>query len=204
MSRTGSGSPIADSEVTTLAVADRLQRVEDILEIQQLPIKYAIAVDERDIDGWLELFVPDVNVGRHGVGREALRQVITPMLRTFYRSIHHITGHRIDLLDATNATGSLYCRAEHEVGDRWIVIAIRYDDTYRKVDGRWHFARRNDKHWYETDLIERPQQVGFNGWADVSARPRLPEASRTWTGFWDGVDTGALTSTPLRPLSNRR
>jgi SnoaL-like domain len=61
------------SGTTTLAVADRLQRVEDILEIQQLPIKYAIAVDERDIDSWLELFVPDVNVGRHGVGREALR-----------------------------------------------------------------------------------------------------------------------------------
>src|SRR5262245_32389151 len=192
------------TQATTPGVAERLQRIEDILEIQQLPIRYAIAVDQRDVDSWLELFVPDVSLGRHGVGRDALRQMITPMLRSFYRSIHHITGHRIDLVDGTHATGSVYCRAEHEVSDRWIVIALRYDDEYRKVDGRWHFARRIDKHWYEADLVERPQQVGFNGWTEVPARPRLPEASPSWAAFWDGVDITALTSAPLRTSSSRR
>jgi hypothetical protein len=177
--------------------AERLQRVEDILQIQQLAIQYALAVDERDVDRWLELFVPDVDVGRRGVGREALRQVITPMLRLFYRSIHHITGHCIELIDTTRASGSVYCRAEHEVGGRWIVISVRYDDDYRKVDGRWYFVRRDDKHWYEADLIERPQDVGFSGWADAPSRPRLPQPGTSWAKFWEGIDTTRVTSAPL-------
>jgi hypothetical protein len=59
-------------------LAERLRRVEDTLEIQQLSIRYAMAVDERNVDAWLELFVPDVCVGRGLVGREALRDFIVP------------------------------------------------------------------------------------------------------------------------------
>ncbi|MGZ5397802.1 MAG: nuclear transport factor 2 family protein, partial [Mycobacterium sp.] len=40
----------------------RVQRVEDMLAIGQLPIRYALAVDERDVDAWVDLFVPDVRV----------------------------------------------------------------------------------------------------------------------------------------------
>jgi len=77
-----------DSEPSVTA---RLQRVEDMLAIGQLPIRYAMAVDERDVDAWAELFVPDVRVGA-AVGRDALRENITPMLRKFYRSIYQIVG----------------------------------------------------------------------------------------------------------------
>lgn len=178
-------------------LAARIRRVEDTLDIQQLAIRYALAVDERDVDGWLELFVPDVNLGRHGVGRAALRELITPQLRLFYRSMHQIVGHRIDLLSGDRATGAVYCRAEHEVGDRWLVAAIRYDDEYRKADGRWYFARRIDKHFYEADVVERPQQVGFHGWATAPQRPRLPEPSASWSEFWRGIDTSGLTSKPV-------
>ena len=38
---------------------ERLERVEAQLEIGQLPIRYALAVDARDVDAWLDLFVPD-------------------------------------------------------------------------------------------------------------------------------------------------
>jgi hypothetical protein len=175
----------------------RLQRVEDMLAIQQLPIRYALAVDERDVDAWVGLFVPDVKVGRDATGRDALRENITPALRMFYRSIHQIVGHRIDIADSRNATGSVYCRAEHEVGDRWIVMAIRYDDTYQKVDGQWYFARRKEKHWYAADLTERPQQVDFDSWQPTPARPNLPH-SATWQGFWEGIDTSSITTFPVR------
>lgn len=179
------------------ALSQRMQRIEDTLEIQQLAVRYAMAVDDRDVDAWLELFVPDVNVGRRGVGRESLREFIVPQLRNFYRSIHQIVGHRIDLHSDERATGAVYCRAEHEVGDRWIVIPIRYDDEYQKIDGKWYFRQRKDKHWYEADLVERPQHVAFNGWPDAPSRPRLPEPSRNWTTFWDGVDASAVTAYAL-------
>lgn len=176
-------------------LARRVKRVEDTLGIQQLAARYGMAVDERDVDAWLDLFIPDVRVRRVQAGREALRGVIVPQLQLFYRSVHQIVGHRVEFLDDDHATGAVYCRAEHEVGDRWIVIAIRYDDEYRKVDGKWYFARRNDKHWYEADLVERPQDVGLSGWPQAPSRPRVPD-SASWARFWNGVDTSAVTRFP--------
>ncbi|MGV0793266.1 nuclear transport factor 2 family protein [Mycolicibacterium sp. XJ1819] len=172
----------------------RLRYVEDMLAIGQLPIRYALAVDDRDVDGWVGLFVPDVRVG-DAVGRDALREQITPLLRQFYRSIHQIVGHRVDIVDEHHATGSVYCRAEHEVGDRWVVMAIRYDDEYRKVDDEWLFHRRKEKHWYAADLTESPQQVGFEGW-ELAGRPNLPR-SASWNAFWDSVDASPVTDSPI-------
>jgi uncharacterized protein (TIGR02246 family) len=174
---------------------DRLRRIEDTLAIQQLPIRYAMAVDERDVDGWVELFVPDVQVGQHMQGRDALRQAIAPMVQKFYRSIHQIVGHRIELIDNEHAYGNVYCRAEHEVDDRWIVMAIRYDDRYRKVDERWYFQRRIERHWYAADLTERPQAVDFAGWPPAGM-PNLPR-SATWTEFWALADAAPPTSAPV-------
>lgn len=176
-------------------IADRLRRLENTLAIQQLPIRYAMAVDDRDLDSWVALFTPDVQVDRDLFGREALREAITSMTRGFYRSIHQIVGHRIDLVDAENATGNVYCRAEHEVGDEWIVMAIRYDDTYRKVDGQWYFSRRKERHWYAADITRLPQSVGFEGWS-VAGRPNLPK-SETWNRFWAPVDVTSATSFPV-------
>jgi hypothetical protein len=177
------------------SIDDRLRRIEDTLAIQQLPIRYAMAVDERDLDSWVTLFTPDVRVGRDLFGREALRDAIASMTRHFYRSVHQSVGHRIDLVDDENATGRVYCRAEHEVGDEWIVMAIRYDDTYRKVDGRWHFSRRKERHWYAADITQQPQSVGFAGWL-AAGSPNLPR-SESWNKFWAEVDVASLTSHPV-------
>lgn len=188
---------MAESTDATTDLVARIQKIEDTLAIQQLPIRYAMAVDSRDLDGWTSLFVPDVRVGRNASGRAALREAITPQIRQFYRSIHQIVGHRIDLVDPHHATGNVYCRAEHEVGSRWIIMAIRYDDEYQKVDGQWLFVRRKEKHWYAADLVEHPQQVGMNGWSPPAGPPALPQESPTWGSFWAGVDTAELTSLPV-------
>src|SRR5687768_8484888 len=115
-------------------VLARLERLESIQAIQELAHRYAQAVDARDLDTWLGLFIDDVDCGRRGKGREALRSFIEPAVRTFYRSVHHVTGHVIDFTDADSATGRCYGRAEHEVGDKWIVQACVYFDTYERRD----------------------------------------------------------------------
>jgi hypothetical protein len=163
----------------------RLDRIESRLAIGQLPIRYAIAVDARDVDEWVSLFVPDVQVGRDGAGRDALRRQIEPLLRTFRRSVHQICGHRIDLDegDVNRAAGAVYCRAEHEVDDRWIVMAICYFDSYRRVDDEWYFERRRERHWYATDIAEHPQEVDFESW-HPGETPSLPTAFPTWDPFW--------------------
>jgi 3-phenylpropionate/cinnamic acid dioxygenase small subunit len=179
------------------ALAERVARIEDRLDIEQLPIRYATAVDERDVETWLALFVPDIQLGRDGQGRDALRRFVTPQLRWFYRSVHQIAGHYVELLGPDTARGHVYCRAEHEVGDRWIVLAIRYDDEYRNVDGVWLFSRRRERHWYAVDLTEHPQSVGFDSWGTTPDGPALPRGEAPWTTFWDGHDASEVTTKPV-------
>jgi hypothetical protein len=178
-------------------LAERVERIEAQLAIEQLAVRYAMAVDSRDIDAWVGCFRPDVDMGRHGTGREALRRYIDPKVRQFYRSVHQICGHRIELAGPDQATGAVYCRAEHEVGDRWIVMAICYFDDYARLDGEWFFSRRRERHWYAADVTQRPQSVGFTGW-EGGKEPALPGEFGPWGSFWAGDErvealTGART-----------
>jgi hypothetical protein len=180
--------------VSDLDLAERVERIEARLAIQQLAIRYAMAVDARDMDAWVGCFRPDVDMGRHGSGREALRRYLDPMVRRFYRSVHQICGHRIELTAKDTATGAVYCRAEHEVGDDWIVMAICYFDEYARVDGEWFFSRRRERHWYAADVTAAPQSKGFTGWAG-SGQPALPGEFASWARFWDGDPRAAALST---------
>lgn len=163
----------------------RIDRIEAMQAIQQLPIRYALAVDGRDIDGWVGLFVEDVDCGRFGKGRDALKSFIAPTVANFYRSVHLICGHRIDFVDADNATGAVYCRAEHEDGDKWVNMAICYFDTYARREGVWYFVRRREKHWYAAEALERPHGPNFSNWPGQDIpEPTLPGSFPTWADFW--------------------
>lgn len=198
--------PMADrlcssmSESVSEPLEQRIDRVDSMLAIQQLAARYALAVDSRDIDGWLSLFVEDVDCGRRGRGREALRSFIDPALRTFYRSIHFISGHTIDFDGGDHATGTVHCRAEHEAGDQWVVMAIIYFDTYARRDGQWYFVQRKERSWYAADHLERPHDVDFQGWRDRSLPMELPDIFSTWRSFWkdsDPADIAALTNASI-------
>lgn len=90
------------------ALLDRIDRIEAHQAIQQLAVKYAMAVDARDVDAWLGMFVDDIDCGRRGKGREALRTFIEPAVRDFYRTVHSITGHAIDEINGDHARGRVY------------------------------------------------------------------------------------------------
>ena len=188
--------------MTIPSLTARIERIESHLAIQQLPCRYALAVDARDLDAFTALFVEDVDCGRYGKGRAALRSFIEPALRSFYRSHHQICGHVIDFIDADHATGKVYCRAEHEDGARWIVMAICYFDTYeRREAGQWFFVRRSEKHWYSTDIEERPQGPDFQRWERWADRkPALPQAFPTWNQFWQDTDTAQISALTRAPV----
>jgi len=143
----------------------------------------------RPADAWIGLFVPDVDCGRHGRGREALRGTIEPELRRFYRSVHFIGGHHIEFDDQNHAHGHghVYCRAEHEDCSKWIVMAICYFDQYARHDGAWYFVRRREQHWCAVDALDRPG-VPFQRWPGHGTPPKLPAAFPTWATFWQRSD----------------
>lgn len=181
------------------ALLARIDRIESHQAIQDLVVRYAMAVDRRDVDEWLGMFVDDIDCGRRGKGREALRTFIEPAVRDFYRTCHLITGHVIDSIEGDHATGRVYCRAEHEFGDLWIVMVCVYFDKYERRDGVWYFAGREEDFFYTSDVLERPQDVGFARWPGPAPRhsppmmlPRFP----SWKTFWEGQDVSAITRQP--------
>lgn len=159
--------------------------ISDHEQIRQLACRYAEAVDSRDLDALVALFVPDVQVGRAAHGRDALAKWFDPVLRTFGVSIHFVGNHRITLLDEDRASGSVYCRAEHEVDGHWVVMTVIYADTYERRDGEWLFARRKEQVVYGADATTSPAGPLRDRWpgrADKAAD--LPESWPSWQRFW--------------------
>jgi hypothetical protein len=180
----------------------RLDRIESIQAIQALAVRYAMAVDARDLDAWLSLFVDDIDCGRRGRGREALRTFIEPAVRDFYRTVHQIVGHVVDTVEGDSATGRVYCRAEHEFGDQLIVQAICYFDGYERRDGVWYFARRDEDFFYTCDLLEHPQDAGFQRWPGPAPRhspPMMVGRHASWLSFWEKSTPGELARITRQP-----
>jgi hypothetical protein len=162
-------------------------------EIRQLACRYALFMDSRDVDALVELFVPDVRVGRDGVGREALAADFRRQLRQVGTTILFVGNHVIDLQETQDASGVVYCRGEIEVGERWIRQAIQYQDTYQRRDGHWRFVRRRHLLWYGLDEAENPMELAPANWpANHTGKGTLPESQASWRDFWsaepDSVD----------------
>ncbi|GMU78658.1 MAG: polyketide cyclase [Acidimicrobiia bacterium] len=169
-------------------MVDREGDIERLLayeEIHQLAARYAVATDARDLDALVSLFVPDVRVGRDASGRAALKEFFTQSLRDVGVTILNVGTHAIDLDDADHARGVVYCRAEIQVEDRWVVQAIQYRDTYERRDGHWYFVRRRHLLWYGRDVGTNPLGLDPANWPEHhTGWGELPEAAPTWSAFW--------------------
>src|SRR5262245_45500782 len=117
------------------SLEERIDRLESLEQIRQLPHRYALALDTRNIEDLVELFVPDVRVGREAVGREALARWFTETMRRFGTSIHFVGNHVIDIDAPDRARGVVYCRDELERQDDWGVGHLQYWDAYERRDG---------------------------------------------------------------------
>ena len=180
MSRLGNWEP------STLEA--RVDRIESLGSIRQLAFRYALAVDSRDMDALVALFVADVRVGRDAVGRDALRIWFTETLRVPKASVHFVGNHIIDFEDADHAHGIVYCRDELEVAETgsWNVGMFQYWDTYVRIDGEWFFERRRFHRWYLVDALTRPSRgAGVSDGTGSLTTHQLPEAFDSWDRFWE-------------------
>ena len=169
--------------------------MESLASIRQLPYRYALALDSRDMDALVELFVPDVRVGRDETGRAALHAWFTRTMRVPHTSIHFVGNHIIDFDDADHAHGIVYCRDELERPDsgEWEIGMLQYWDSYVRVDGEWCFQRRKFHWWYMVDALTRPAHgAGVGDSHDALQTNLLPDAFESWGRFWEqaAVDGG--------------
>jgi hypothetical protein len=181
MTRLGPWSPAGDAE--------RLDRLESLACIRQLAYRYALAVDSRDMDALVALFVPDVRVGEGTTGRDALKRWFTEALRKPRTSVHFVANHIVDFDDADHARGVVYCRDQLEQPDTgtWEIGELQYWDSYARVDGEWCFVRRKFHRWYIVDALSRPAHgAGVGAGNDPLRARQLPEAFGSWGRFWTG------------------
>jgi len=162
-------------------------------QIRDLALRYALAVDGKDLDGIAALFVADVDNGRYGTGRDGVRRFYDQSLRKFHCSMHLVGNHVIDFDDDAHAQGVVYCRAQHHVlePEHWFDEALAYFDSYERVDDAWFFRRRRLRSWYR-QYFGHPEFGVERVCAPIeTAGPkrgeRLPEAFPTFEAFWQGA-----------------
>lgn len=168
-------------------LATRIARLEALDEIRQLAAKYAVALDMRDFDALVNLFVDDVGVpgGKHG--RAAMREWYDTQIRqVLLGSAHGILGHIIDVHDADRATGLVYSRNDLETEATWVIELLAYLDSYERREGRWYFARRTPLFWYQSDITDPPlgpQKLRWpqSPWQEGAFHDAFP----SWQEFWD-------------------
>lgn len=167
---------------------DGLTPVERVIardEIRQLAYRYALAIDSRDVELLVSLFIPDVRVGADTTGREALAEFFRSSLRRIGVSILFVGNHVIEFDDRTRANGVVYCRAQIQDGEKWIEQAILYRDRYEQRDGRWLFVRRIHELWYGVETAERPLDQEPANWPERHVgRGTVPESLPSWKTFW--------------------
>lgn len=168
---------------------DPLDRLIAHDEIRLLASRYAVAIDSRDLDALVALFVPDVRVGRDAFGRAALRSSFERSLAAIGVSILHVGTHVIDLVDADHATGVQYSAGQVSDAGRWIHQSIVYRDTYERRDGRWLFVRRVHELFHGVEAWADPLDQEPADWPHRSAgRGTAPESFASWERFWAEVD----------------
>ena len=164
----------------------RIDRLESLDAIRQLPARYALALDMRDSDAWVNLFPENVRVGGGKQGRKALRDWFDEThSRQFAGTAHHIGGHIIDFDDPDHAQGVVYSKNEHEAGEEWIIMQMMYFDRYERIEGRWYFRRRLPLYWYATDLNRPPIGERKMRWPGVPPHEgSFHDLFPSWADFW--------------------
>lgn len=147
-------------------------------EIENLLYRYAELIDGGDFSGLAELFSQaEIHAPAHdGVFRGAAE--IEAMYRHSTRlypdtgtpKTRHVISNAIIEVDETAASArSRACYTVFQATDRLPLQAIisgRYHDTFQRVDGRWHFRRRE----MHVDLLgDLSQHLLFNLSGDADA-----------------------------------
>ena len=175
---------------------DLMRRVESLearAEISELASAYAIACDEHDLPRLMSLFAEDAVLDSPSKllaasGREAIRAMFVRLFKMRGPGCHWTHDHfvRLDSTDPDCATGLVLSHAETSIDNEVSLGAMRYEDDYRRVDGRWVFRKRVLKFLYYVPAKEFSQALSGPLRFTVSGN-RLPgdypESLPAWQAF---------------------
>jgi uncharacterized protein (TIGR02246 family) len=124
--------------------------VEDRLDIMDLLVRYAWAMDARDADGFAAVFAPQgvwsPSTGTGGTGPEAIREAFRSRIQAQSpnRLLRHLAGPPIIQGDAQRCSVRSLCQVVEQTPDGSCAIrqVAEYHDTCVNLDGRWRFEQK--------------------------------------------------------------
>jgi hypothetical protein len=132
------------------------EEAADRLAIRELVEAYAHCADRRDVKGQMALFTADTHFVVYMNAKDLTptqelhsREVLAPVfagLNQYAATMHFVGQSTILTLTGNRATGEAYTLAHHLTTDggkrRLMIAALRYADTFVKMEGVWLFAER--------------------------------------------------------------
>src|SRR5271154_4737129 len=137
-------------------VAISPEEAADRLAIRELVEAYAHCADRRDAKGQMSLFTTDTHFVVYMNAKDAKpsqelhsREALAPVfadLNKYAATMHFVGQSTILSLTDDRGTWEAYCLAHHLTVDgdkrKLMVAALRYYDTFVKLDGSWLFEER--------------------------------------------------------------
>jgi len=137
--------------------------IADKQALTELVLGYARGCDTQDPEIFRAIFTEDGVIESPQAtiaGRDRIVDVVPRMLGEMYLRCMHFVGNTLFDVQGDDATGEVYCFAHHltkeaegQASD--FIMAIRYEDRFRRVDGRWLIAKRHlHLGWTETRAVQ--------------------------------------------------
>lgn len=145
----------------------RVRRLEDRARIEELAVRYGFAIDDRNFAAIAALFAADATLRtKAGVIKGANLDEVVAYFRNHLPNLtpsnHFVHGHVIDFDpdDPDLARGLVSSHAEMVRHGIPMITAMRYQDTYRRVDGEFLFQDRVQTYMYFVDVREYADALG--------------------------------------------
>lgn len=152
---------------------DRVRRLEDRADLQDLVATYFRATDDDDFDQLGACFTSAATFAASGYPDSAGRADIVAFLKAaradMGQTVHTPHYVHLEFQNDDAATGVVVAHLELGLGAQTHCAAVRYLDRYRRENGRWAFAHREMRAVYVT------------AWADIGNALTTPLNIR-WPG----------------------
>jgi len=128
-------------------IDERVRRLEDRVEINELVVAYFLASDGDDLQAVGDSFAADATFRASGTvtgtGREGIVEFIKMSREQMGLTVH--TPHYVQLAfdGPDSAQGLIGAHLELVLGGSFVYGAVRYVDRYRRIDGKWLIQDRD-------------------------------------------------------------
>lgn len=138
-----------------------LQEISDRLEIGDLIVDYAMAIDSKDFGALDELFTSDAHIDYTATGGIAgtLAEIkaFLPEGLKFFTSFQHLTTTSKVVIDGDEATGRTICHnpmtlPSSDGGTHTMTVGLWYVDKFVRTSEGWRFAERAEELSYMANL----------------------------------------------------